>query len=342
MQAIDLSPTSKVVYLRRKAISVHEDQPDLKEYFDNSHRAVASFWQKGSMRPGTGLTIPEENLLMPYILNIPKEDRDFREKVTEYFHSIDTKVDPLDSFGNGGTKLEIGLENNDLPVSADNLPLNVVHYIKWRHASIHPEVALSFEDARGNQLKKYYIHDPKAVIKTNLSKADIKDTALEAYLQVKQNPAKVIQYLSLLLIDPAKHKGSEVVKLREMAEKKPADFIKIHVDKDKDFHYMLMDLVQAKILEEVGTRILFKQSGDQIGKDLKEAIAWLRAPENSKQITIFKGQIQDWKRKSNMLTLTELEEETPAAEAEPDSKTDIATNKLPPSLNDMDEDSPTK
>lgn len=304
MQTVD-TPTSRVVFLRRKAISVHEAQPDLKDYFDNSHRALASYWQKGSMRPGTGLTIAEENFLMPYILNIPETDRDFRTQVTDWFHAIETRVDPIDAFGNGGTAWEIGLENNEEPVSPKNLPLNVVHFVKWRHALGHPEVGLSFEDVRGNQLKRYYIHDPKAVTKSSLSVADIRDKALEAYLQVKQSIAKTIQYLSLMQVDPAKHRGTESVKLRELAETKPTTFLEVHNDRDKDFQYMLMDLVQAKVLEEIGTRIIFKQSGDQMGKDLKEAIAWMKAPENSKQVAIFKAQIQDYKKKENLYVAVE-------------------------------------
>ena len=329
MQTID-TPSSRVVFLRRKAISVHEAQPDLKDYFDNSHRALASYWQKGSMRPGTGLTITEENLLMPYILNIPDTDRDFRTQVTDWFHAIETRVDPLDSFGNGGTTWEIGLQNNEEPVSATNLPLNIDNYIKYRHAIGHPEVGLSLEDVRGNQLKRYYIHDPKAVTKSSISVADVRDKALEAYLQVKQSIAKSIQYLSLMQVDPAKHKGTETVKLRELAEKQPTKFLEVHNDKNKDFQYMLMDLVQAKVLEEIGTRIIFIQSGDLMGKDLKEAIAWMKAPENSKQVAIFKAQIQDYKKKANLFVEPEEAVAPIVQQVTPPATTPVAPVQQPP------------
>lgn len=303
-----LSTKAKIVYVRRKALSVPEaaanNSPELKSYYDNAYRAIGSYWPRNSQRPGTGLTITEENLLMPYVLNISKEDKDFREKSTQFFHDITTKIDPtiMDAkgFETGGTPLNISLHNDEEELSTDNLPNNISDYIRYRHIISHPDVALSFDDAKGNQLKKYYIHDEVKVTKGNVSNADAKDLAMEAYLQVKKDAAKVIQYLTLLKVDTRDYKGQETVKLRDLATTKPVDFMKVHNNKNKDYYYMIIDLIAAKVLEQVGTRILIKESGAQLGATSEEAIAYLKDPANSKQVVIFKSLVQDYKKKANL------------------------------------------
>lgn len=303
-----LSNKAKIVYVRRKALSVPEaaanNSPELKAYYDNAYRAIGSYWPKNSQRPGTGLNITEENFLMPYVLNISKDDRDFREKSTNFFHDITTKIDPTvmdqKGFETGGTPLDISLYNNEEELSPENLPNNISDYIRYRHIISHPDVALSADDAKGNPLKKYYIHDDVKVTLGNVSNADAKDLAMEAYLQVKKDAAKVIQYLTLLKVDSRDYRGQETVKLRDLAVTKPLDFMKVHNNKNKDYYYMITDLLAAKVLEQVGTRILVKESGAQLGGTSEEAIAYLKDPANSKQVVIFKSLVQDYKKKENL------------------------------------------
>lgn len=295
-------PNSKVVFLRRAPMSIPEasnsNDAEVKAYFDNAFRALGSYWTKGSMRVGTGLNIQEENILMPYLLNIPAQDRDFREKATQFFHDISTKVDPVNSDGKGGTRLEVGLfTDNDEPISEKNLPLNVSDYIRWRHALTHPEVAMSEEESRSSSLKHYYIFDPVTVRNTSVSDADFKDESFAGYLEVKKNPDVINQYLTLLNIDPAKHRGAESVKLREVAEKQPKEFLKVHLDKDKNGKFLIKSLVNAGVLEELGTRLLIKENGFQIGGTLQEAIAYLKDKENTQQLAIFKALVQDYRKK---------------------------------------------
>lgn len=309
---------SRVVFLRRKPLTVHEGNKELQDYFSMAHRDIAAYWAKDSMRPGTGLTIAEEDLLLPYVLDIPSTDRDFRSKVTDYYHAISTKVEPGD-----GTPLEIGLElGNDTPVVSIvakengeqglifNRPINVVQYIKYRHAISHPDVAESEEAGKGDILKKYFVYDPVAVVKSNNTNLDDKDAALTAYLGVKKNPTKVNQYLILLGVKPENHPNQEAVKLRELAETKPASFMKVHNDKEKDAKSLLLELITAKVLETAGTRYIVVETRDQVAATTKEAVAYMRDPANTKQIAIFKAQLQAWKKKRN-INLANVDDEDP-------------------------------
>lgn len=311
----EVSKNSRVIYLRRLPLSLPESkadadaksEPEVKAYFDHAYRALGSYWPRDSQRPGTGLTLTEEDLLMPYVLDIQRDDRDFRSRCTDFFHAISIKIEPVNIHGDGGTKLEIGTENNDNPdLSKDNLPLNVVDYIKYRFAISHPKVAISHDLGKGNKLKEYYIHNPTDVMKGNVKKTDMKNEAMGAYLGIHDKLNVVKQYLTLLNVNPANHPGQESVKLRELVDINPTNFLKVHDDKDKNIKFMLNQLESAGVLEMVGTRYLFKDSKEQLGSSLQDAIAYFKDEVNSQQVVIFKGQIQDWQKKQKNPTLANI------------------------------------
>lgn len=304
---------SKQVFLKRLPLVIHESNKDLQaDYFSLASRSIGGAFAKDSSRPITGLTIGEENLLMPLILNIPTEDRDFRQKVTDYFHGINTRV----KGGDDGSALEIGLEYGpEVDFSEDgktlnNPPLNVAHYIAWRHAQVHPEVAASEADGKGNSLKSYYIYDPSEVTKGKVNVSDTKDKALEAYLLVKKDPKKVEMYLTLLGVNhysmPADDK---VLKLREEANKKPVAFNKVHEDKNKEAAYFIDQCVAYKVMKTVGTRILVTESAEDIGRDRESAILYLKDSKHSKALLTLKAQLRNKMKEAGK----DVEEEAEAA-----------------------------
>lgn len=307
---------SKKVYLRRLPLSVQEangeKNEEIKDYFDKGHREIGSYWPKDSVRPGTGLTIMEENSLMPRILNIENTDRDFRQRVTDYFHSITTRVDPTDKKGQGGTTLEIGLEkDNNLPMDMmTNPPLNVKDYIHYRHAISHPWVAMSEEEGKGNMLAKFFVYDPAKEIKNKTSRGDKQDEAMAAYLSIKDSPTKVLQYLTLMNENPKDHVGLEVGTLRGLASTKAKKFLEVHNDTDKDYKFLVHELVTAKILKMVGTRYLTVEGNNMFAGNMEEAIAELKDPKNSQQLLIFKSMIKDFKSKNKVSKITPIPEET--------------------------------
>lgn len=299
----DTHPNSHIVYVLRARMFSGESRKELEDYFADSYKGVGSYFSKGGMRTATGLTIPEENLLLPDVLNIPQEDRDFRKEVTTWYQNIDTKI-PAHKWDNatlkGGKPLEIGLErSNTEPVSEYNMPINVEHYLRYRQIIGHPFVAMNEAEGNGNQLKQFYIFDPEEVSLGNLGINEAKDKALTAYLTIKDKPRTVQQYLTLLgkntkLIK----KGEEAMELRKLAESKPEEFIKVDVDKDKAIKYTIEEMVNYKILERVNQRLLTKD-GEEIGRSIKEAVLYLKDTHNSKSFAMLKAQLQEaWKKDS--------------------------------------------
>ena len=251
---------------------------------------------------------------MPYILSIPKEDRDFRKGVTTWFESMSVKVPgKLGSNPVEGLPLEIGMEkDNSQPVSAENLPINITDFIKWRHALGHPWIANSEETGKGNQLKQYYIFDPNAVSKVNISINEQRDKALGYYLTIKDNIRSVTMYLTLLGVRTNQlRKGEEVIELRKLVDKDPDKFIRLYNDKDKEMKYIIEEMVNNNILERVSTRVLIKENGEQIGRDTQETVLYMLDSRNTKVYNALKARLQEaWKKTS---VSVETDEDLPAA-----------------------------
>lgn len=300
-QSPNAHPNSRIVYIKRLPAVIHESNPDLQaDYFSFASRSIGSFFAKDSTRPGTGLTISEEDLLMPHILNIPAEDRDFRQRVTDYFHGITTRV----KGDADGAVFEVGLEYGGESISENGLkltnpPLNVGQYVAYKHALAHPEVASSKAEGKGNSLKLYHAYDPDKETGIKLTASDVKDTAFQAYLELKRDPKSVTMYLTLLGVNTdSMGMDTQVLELRGIAERKPTDFVKVHNDKNKGVSYMIDQMKQYKVLRSAGTRLLIAESGDEIGRDKEQAVLYMKDQKNTKQVSILKAQLRDALKKA--------------------------------------------
>lgn len=288
---------SHIVFLRRLPQFASAARRELEDYFAESKRSVGGYFSKNSVRTATGLTPTEEDLLMPYILSIPKEDRDFRKEVTKFFEGIDTKVLPKE-----GTPLEIGLNrDNNEPVSADNLPISITDYIRYRHALGHPWVAADEANGIGNQLKQYYFYDPATVSKANIDTNEERDKAIGYYLTLKDNKRSVDMYLTLLGVRTDQIKpGEEVYELRKLVDKDPKKFLALYNDRDKEMKYIIEDMINKGILERIGkSRIVIKDTTEELGRDMKETILFLSDSKNTKTYQALRARLQEaWKDKS--------------------------------------------
>jgi len=308
-------PNSHIVYIRRRSLFDTANRPELEEYFADSSIGVGSYFAKGTSREASGLSIPEENILMPLVLGIPSDDRDFRGKVNEYFSNINSKI-PADSNPKkptDGLALEIGLHrDNNAPISAkdENLPINVEQFIRYRQIAGHPWVGVSGEDD-GNQLKRFLIFDPKKQLKATKAVNEEADIALTRYIQIKQDKSKVRMYLRLTGHDLSKiTPGEEVAALRTKAQSDPVNFNKAWSDPYKEHKYQIEEMVAFGLLKQVGTRILYGQT--EIGRNLEEAVLWLKDPHHSDSYRSLKAMLDDaWVK--NSVSFDTIEDATQSA-----------------------------
>ena len=311
---VDTLVKGKTVTLKRQYSFIEDanKDPEVKGYFDMSFRSVGSYSRNAGGPPASGLTRLEERAIMPVITGIYPEDgrREFADSVNTFFKNFNTKV-PAE-----GVKLQIGLEDPTKPVgfadpndleSPINYPINPLEYVRWRHAIGHPKVAADKDTAERHQHIMFYIQDEDAVIKATSKLHKLEDEARKEYFKIIEDRAKVDQILTLLGVPNAKKLDAETAELalkgystinteegEETNAAKLTKFKSVATDKELAIKYDIMQLISIGVLEQVGSRILVKESSEQIGVNLKEAAKWMMDKSNVQLIGAWKAQLEEF------------------------------------------------
>lgn len=290
---------SKKIKIHRQltfAQAAHREA-EVVDYFSQAFKAVGPYFSKRVT--GSGLSLEEQKLLMPGVLQVEKEDKDFKASVKRFFDEILTIIPPT------GLVLEIGLKESDaLALSESNMPINVEDYVKYRHAKNHPWMAASKEEADRNPTKRWYLEDPDANVVTATNLNDLEDKALAIYFKFKEDELKVNQILTVMgkkikTLDSAKKQLEFKALTRKNTSLSASDqevalkrFIDVSEDPDLTFKFLIEELIFAKVLERVNTTILIKETNKTIGNDLRSAVIYLKNPRNSKEYNFLRSQYQ--------------------------------------------------
>ena len=296
----------KIVFIKRKQTFIEESNadPEVQEYFNMSYRAVGSYYKQTGKQFGTGLTKKEEIILMPEITGFfPELDkREFRSAVNEYFRNINTKVPPE------GLRLNIALTNPEQPLSEDNLPVSIRDYVIFKHAATHPETGETQEEADMYQHKRFYIEDPDSVLTHASGLSEKEDEARIKYYEIADDKDRVEQMLVLLgVADRGKNAKEAQLILKSFTtidenrtatfnEEKLKVFMEIAHDKRLATKYLIEEMIRFNVLERVGMKILFAETGDLVGNDLMEAALWFEDKGNSKEVNVLKARYKEFKK----------------------------------------------
>jgi hypothetical protein len=285
---------------------------EIDDFFANSKRSIGSYWESvSSKRIASGMTFEEEEVLLPLVIDCTAEDREFRKKVALFYGDIDTQV-PY----NGGVTLEIGLKlDNTKPLHKDkdpeksNLPLEVMDYIRWRHAIKHPQVAPTKEAADGNPMAEFYLFDKSDTIKKNTKKSDEKDAAMEIFLAIKAVPEKIDMMLTLLGIDPREFTGKDadalkLEALRKVAEDKAEQFTTIYQGENLEVRSWIKTMINTGVLKVIGDKYYDKETNKLLANSLEEFTVYFLDDDNSDMVTTLKARMQEAKKKPIDKTLS--------------------------------------
>lgn len=293
----------KIVWIRRKFSFIEEanNDPAVKDYFDMAFRAIGSQYRVFGKIYETGLTRAEENILMPEILGLYPDDdkKSYRKAIQEYYRNINTKVPSR------GLRLEISLEDDSKELSEDNPPINIDHYLRYKHALKHLQVGKNLDEAEKYQHILFYIDDPSEQTKDSAKVSDYEDEARIEYFKIVKNEEKVDMVLTLMGIMVNNLSLSEKkLKLKAMASireslgndeniRRLSNFSRVAKDKEMAIKYEITNLISGGILEKVGSRILISESGDVIGDNIKEAVLWFKDKGNSREVNVFRARLRE-------------------------------------------------
>lgn len=274
----DLSREKKI-QIRRREPKSHLPTPIIA----NSDKTIGSIFDGRS--PLSGLSREEERKYLPELIGAYPEDRNWGEKVREYWASFFILV-PQE-----GVVLDISLKPNGEPV-------NLRDWIKWKWCKAHVQVADNRKEMRRHpQTKKYYIHDPE---KVDRKKENDANTRMVAYKQLIRLLSKDTEdskkksrriYRVLTGADPrALSDGQLKTSLESEVNMRPKEFLEVFNDKDLDHRATINELLDEHILDRTGTHITF--NGDIIGENMTEAIQFFKAKSNSQTVNMLKSRLK--------------------------------------------------
>lgn len=295
------SENSRKVTIFRTVNFLQEAQKNegVADFMSMSQKPIGPYYLSNTSKIiGSGLSLQEQEILLPYILNMSKEDRDFKKSVYNFYNSLVTKV----PFGNGIT-LEIGLRiDNNKPISEDNLPLNVEQYVRYRHAKDHPWVASNRTEAQTNQLKTFYIYDPEAQEREDNDKMVLQDKADSIWLQIKSQSGKINMLLTLIGLDERDYvgKNEEIKKqkaVRDFIDNNASKFLDIYEADRFELRYWLKAMTTAGVVQRVGSSFVVAENKKLLGNSELEALLFLEDKKNDDTVMFLKSNTQDVLRK---------------------------------------------
>lgn len=288
----------KTIKIKRhfNLVEMQQEDPSVKAWLGESYRPIGPYYEPGGKSTATGLSFEEQRIIMPEVLGIEKTDKDFRKAVIKFFDELLTNV-PKE-----GLELKISLQNDDLPLSETNLPIEVRDYIVYRHLLKHPHVGVDKADAERNITRRFYIEDPNKAFGEALKINKLEDQAVTVYFKYKDDDIRVDQILTMMGVNIRNlKKDDKILKLRDFTKTNPKfneneqkeyfnRFIAVCEDKDLAIKYLIEELIGAQYLQRIGESILVKETGERIGDSMEEAVLYVTNAKHTRFLNQLKAQ----------------------------------------------------
>jgi hypothetical protein len=289
---------SHIVFLRRKPSHLEKIQKDIPEFMSRSKKYVGSFFESTTSRIiGSGLTIAEQKLLLPEINGIEPTDKEFKKGVIVFYQEMATEV----PYGNG-TKLEIGLEkSNEAELSADNMPLKIMDFLRYRHAKNHPRVGSDEDATIGDMLKDFFISDPEALKSADNKAASTRDLANAKYLGIKNKPEIVEALIITYGENPDSYISNEdrITRLSTLVTEKPDILLGAMADASLQTRATLKKLVEHNLVNIIDSAYYLVEDKTNIGTNQDQAVTWLQDnAKNGNTIILLKQKLQEARKQA--------------------------------------------
>ena len=249
---------------------------------------------------GRGLSFEEEELYLPDVIGVqPKSDR-WNSFCKEYWANFVLKV-PED-----GLELEAGFiykNKQDAEAKVNGRPINLIDYISYRFAKVHPWVAANINDVNKSPKIQFYLYSKTEELKVEQTALDLRKEAFSRYIDILSDRDKVTDTIICLgrkvqgIPYPEDISAVEQDKiLEDAAYKTPGVFLEVVKDPIATKVAFIERCISKGFLKRIpNTDIIMMGDTLQIGTNIKEAVAFLSASSNNLHLEQLKGQLKNFK-----------------------------------------------
>ena len=269
----------------RKTISIKrkENKTNLPDHvYDASNKGLgATFTASGDVN--TGLSITEMEKYMPGIVYISPKDPTFMVKVKEWFMDLSIKVPPI------GVSFEVGKDD-------EGNPYNVMEYVKFQFAQVHPYLLLNNKDDNEKRKKRKFMFVVEDESREKIAKVAAKNQrkkALQEYIKLTGSETTMDHVLRVLgeYPDNMDSDDKELV-LENIAKSQPKMFLKAAQDKSLKTKSFLQNCLSAEALRKVGNTYL--DGEEKLGDTEEEAVQFLDDKKNSDTMLRLKAKLKQF------------------------------------------------
>lgn len=263
---------AKEVQLRRREIKSHLPS----KVIAGAKKTLASVYKDRSP-----LGLPdktEEKNLLSALLNIETTDRDYSQRIKDFWTNFRVVVP------SSGVVLNVE--------KVDDKPAHIEDYLIYTWACNHPLVAHSKQEMLNDRRKQFYIYDPeKEITRTN---QEVKNTKLayKEFLALSEDDTKMDMAIRLLSgEDPVKMTAEmKENRLDILLKQNPTKFLKVVTDPDLEVRAEIEVMVTKGILRKQGASYLYMDS--TIGDSLAEAVSFFKNDRNSETILDLRSRLK--------------------------------------------------
>ena len=265
---------SKKIFLRRREINNHLPKAVRAE----AVMKLSSVYV--NRQPLKGLSPKEEKELMEGILDVSPDHVDWPKHSKMFWADMTIPV------GFTGVELEIGLDDNDNPLS-------MMDYIKYNFALKHPHVALTKEEMDTTSGKKFYIQDLARVDKIKNNEIQMKKDADKEFIKLSSNLEAMKRVLRLMSnTNPDRMTEDQIENsLYELKNSSPKKFVRIATDKNLSLKAEIEEMVSAGVVRRIGNQVIFID--EVLGDTMDDAVIHLKDKKNSGKLTTLRAKLKE-------------------------------------------------
>ena len=265
---------SKKVTLRQK---------ELLNHLPKAVRAEAIYKLSSvyvNRQPLKGFTPEEEKKYMQGILDVSPEHNDWPKHSKQFWAELTIPI------GFTGVELEIGMDDNDNPLS-------IMDYIKYRFALKHPHVAMTKEEMDSDFNKRFYIQDLTRDDKVKNNEIQMKKDADKEFIKMSSNEKAMKRVLRLISSTNPDRMTVEQIEnsLYELKNANPKKFVRIATDKNLELKAEIEEMVTAGVLRKIGNQIIFID--ETLGDTTQDTVVFLKDKKNSGKLTLLRAKLKE-------------------------------------------------
>lgn len=265
---------SKKVYLRRQELANHLP----KAVRADAVMKLSSVYV--NRQPLKGFSPEEERKYMEGLLDVAPDHNDWPKHSKEFWSELTIPV------GFTGVELEIGLDDNDMPI-------NIMDYIKYRFAIKHPHVALTEDEMKSEFSKRFYIQDLTREDKVKNNQIQFKKDADKEFIKLSSSAKNMKRVLRLMADTNPDRLTDEQIEnsLYELKNSNPKKFLRIATDKNLELKSEIEEMITAGVLRKIGNQIIFID--EVLGDTLDDTVIHLKDKKNSGKLTVLRAKLKE-------------------------------------------------